>query len=231
MAAAVRASLLMTLMPEAGYGEILQSLFGDLALLPWQAEFAPPTETVLGTWRDAAGPEPVLRLQDMVLAASDGEHEDHDYRAIEIGDLRLGSIDGPVTRIPDTPGNRAESGSAGTSDDSAPYPQLRHLPVTDASTRGMLAVVTGPTGGDKAAAEQALLDRALAEYAYVFTKSRLWVMDRNFPGTARIARMITVTHVLIRLKSDIRITKIWDFLPDGSYMADIGGKDGKSGCA
>ena len=67
----------------------------------------------------------------------------------------------------------------------------------------MLAVVTGPSGGDKAAAEQALLDRALTEFAWVFTKSRLWVMDRNFPGVARISRMIKVTHVLIRLKSDI----------------------------
>ena len=102
--------------------------------------------------------------------------------------------------------------------------RLRDLPVTDASTRGMLAVVTGPSGGDKAAAEQALLDRALTEYSWVFTKSRLWVLDRNFPGVARIARMITVTHVLIRLKSDIRLTKIGGFLPDGSYMADIGGK-------
>ncbi len=35
-----------------------------------------------------------------------------------------------------------------------------------------------------------------------------------------------VTHVLIRLKSDITVTKTGDFLPDGSYMADIG-KDGK----
>ena len=227
MAAALRAALLMTLTPEAGYGEILQSLFGDLALLPWQAGFAVPTETVLGTWRDAAGPEPLLRLQDIVLAASDAEHQEYDYRAIEIGDLRLGSVDGSVTRMPDTPGNRAEFGSAGTADDSAPYPQLRDLPVTDASTRGLLAVVTGPSGGDKAAAEQALLDRALAEYAYVFTKSRLWVMDRNFPGVARIARMITVTHVLIRLKSDITVTKLGGFLPDGSYLADIRGKDGK----
>jgi hypothetical protein len=229
MAAAVRASLLMTLMPEAGYGEILSALFGDLALLPWQAEFAPPTDTVLATWRYAAGPEPLLRLrlQDMVLAAVDAEHEDRDYRAIEIGDLRLGSIDGSVTRMPDTPANRAEFGSAGTSDDSAPYPQLRDLLVSDASSRGTLGVVTGPSGGDKAAAEQALLDRALTGYSWVFTKSRLWVMDRNFPGTARIARMIMVTHVLIRLKSDIRITNTGDFLPDGSYMADIGGKDGK----
>ena len=39
--------------------------------------------------------------------------------------------------------------------------------------------------------------------------------------------MITVTHVLIRLKSDITVTRIGGFLPDGSYLADIGGKDGK----
>ncbi len=75
MAAALRAVLLMTLMPEAGYGEILAALLGDLALLPWQSESAVPTGTVLGTWRDAAGPEPVLRLRDMVLAASGAEHQ------------------------------------------------------------------------------------------------------------------------------------------------------------
>jgi hypothetical protein len=227
MAAALRAVLLMTLMPAAGYGEILSALFGDLALLPWHVPFAVPTDTVLATWRDAAGPEPVLRLQDMVLAASDAEHQEHDYGAIEIGDLHLGSIDGSVTRMPDTAGNRAEFGSAGTADDSAPYPQLRGLPVTDASTRAMLAVVTGPSGGDKAAAEQALLDRALAEYRWVFTKRRLFVMDRNFPGVPRIESLVKITHVLIRLKSDITVTKIGGFLPDGSYLADIGGKDAK----
>ncbi len=129
--------------------------------------------------------------------------------------------------MPDTPANRAEFGSAGTADASAPYPQLRDLLVSDASSRGTLGVVTGPSGGDKAAAEQALLDQALTGCAQVFTRSRLFVMDRNFPGTARIARMITVTHVLIRLKSDIRVTRTGDFLPDRSYMADIGGKDGK----
>ena len=91
----------------------------------------------------------------------------------------------------------------------------------------MLAVVTGPSGGDKATAEQALLDRALTEFAWVFTKSRLFVMDRNFPGTARIKRLVKVTHVLIRLKSDITVTKIGAFLPDGSYLADIGGGDQK----
>jgi hypothetical protein len=227
MASAVRAVLLMGLMPDACYGEILSALFGDLALLPWHVPFAVPTDTVLASWRHAAGPEPLLRLRDMVLAASDAEHDDHEWRAVQVGDLALGSVDGSVTRMPDTPANRAGFGSAGTCDDSAPYPQLRDLPVTDASTRAMLAVVTGPSGGDKAAAEQALLDRALTEFAWVFTKKRLFVMDRNFPGIARIRRMIQVTHVLIRLKSDITVTKAGDFLPDGSYMADIGGKDQK----
>ena len=227
MAAALRAVMLMALMPEAGYGEILAALFGDLPLVPWHVPFAVPTETVLATWRDAVGPEPVLHLQDMVLGASAAEHEEHDYRAISIGDLHLGSIDGSVTRMPDTPANRAEFGSAGTSDDSAPYPQLRDLLVSDASTRGTLGIVTGPSGGDKAEAEQALLDRALLEYAWVFTWRRLWVLDRNFPGVARIKRLTAVTHVLVRLKSDITITRIGDFLPDGSYMADVGGKDGK----
>jgi len=43
------AALLMTLMPEADYGEVLQALFGDLALLPWHVPFAVPTDTVLAT--------------------------------------------------------------------------------------------------------------------------------------------------------------------------------------
>lgn len=104
MAAALRAVLLMGLMPDAGYGEILAALFGDLALVPWHVPFAVPAGTVLATWRDAAGPEPALLLQDMVLKASGAEHQDHDYRAIQAGDLHLGSIDGSVTRMPGTPG-------------------------------------------------------------------------------------------------------------------------------
>ena len=61
----------------------------------------------------------------------------------------------------------------------------------------------------------------------MFTKDRLFVMDRNFPGVSRISRLVQVTHVLIRVKSGITVTRTGDFLPDGSYMAGIGGQDNR----
>ncbi len=44
------------------------------------------------------------------------------------------------------PANRASFGLAGTANDSPPFPALRSLPVTDASTRATLAVSPGPAG-------------------------------------------------------------------------------------
>jgi hypothetical protein len=62
-----------------------------------------------------------------------GVYRDHDYRAVRVGasghELHLGSIDGSVTRVPDTCANREAFGSTGTADDSAPTPATSgHLP-------------------------------------------------------------------------------------------------------
>jgi hypothetical protein len=94
-------------------------------------------------------------------------------------------------------------------------------------------VVSGPAGGDKAGgdkpgtkgeAEQALLDRMLAEQPQVFTPHRLWIMDRNFPGVPRIkALLATGSHVLVRVKSDIRLPRISPFAADGSYLTRLSG--------
>jgi hypothetical protein len=221
VAVTLRATLLMALMPDADYAEILAALFGDLALVPWHRPGAVPTGPVLGTWREAAGPEPLRRLQEITLAGSRRRHREHDWRAFRVGDLHLKSLDGTVTRTPDTPENRAAFGTA-TGDDG-PYPQVRALLATDASTRGTLAVAWGPSGGDKAEAEQLLLDRVITECAVIFAMGQLWVMDRNFPGVQRLKRLTALTHVLVRLKSDITIRRDGDFLPDGSYMARLRG--------
>jgi len=229
-ALSVRHTLLMTLMPGADYTEVTAALAGDLAAVPWQRPYQLPTATVICTWREAVGPEPLERLRGLMLAGIDDEHRERDYRAVTAADLDVCSIDGSLTRVPDTPANREAFGSAGTADDSSPYPQVRELRLSHASTRATLGVVTGPSGAaaggsrDKGEAEQVLLDRALKDCPHLFTPQRLWVMDRNFPGVPRIARMLaTGTHVLIRVKDGITLKRAGEFLPDGSYLAVISG--------
>ena len=161
-----------------------------------------------------------------MLRASWREHEDRDWRAVIIGrnrPLKAGAVDGTLIRVPDTQANRAVYGSVGTGDDSSPFPQLRGLPMTDASTRGLLGMPHGPAGTDKAAAEQKLLDTAMREFPHLFAMDRIWIMDRNYPGAARIARLTARTHVLIRLKSDIPLKRISGILADGSYLAELFG--------
>ena len=68
-----------------------------------------------------------------------------------------------------------------------------------------------------------LLDTAMREYPHLFTMDRIWLMDRNYHGAARIARLMARTHVLIRLKSDIPLKRISEILADGSYLAELSG--------
>jgi Transposase DDE domain len=227
VACTIRAVLLMTVMPDADSREVLTTLLGELTAVPWRRVHAVPSGTVLSTWRAAIGEAPLQRLQREVLDAVIGEHRDPDLPRVEVGGgLRLGAIDGTVTRMPDTRANRAAFGTAGAAE--AGYPQIRHLHVSDAVTRATLGVVCGPAGGDKAGtkgeAEQALLDRMLAEQPDTFGPDRLWIMDRNFPGVARITAMLaTGSHVLIRVKSDIRLPRIGPYAEDGSYLARLSG--------
>ncbi len=219
----IRAIVLMTLVPDADAREVIIALAGDLALVPWARAWRPASPRAFGDWRAALGPQPLEELQDIVLRASHAEHEVRDWRAVVIGRLKVSSADGTLVRVPDTPANRAAFGSTGTGDDSAPFPQVRALPLNDASTRGLLGMPHGPAGTDKAAAEQKLLDTALEQYPHLFAEDRIWLLDRNFPGTPRIARLIARTHVLIRLKSDIPLKRISPILGDGSYIAEISG--------
>jgi hypothetical protein len=222
----IRVLVLMTLMPDAGIRDVVIALAGDLTLVPWARAWAPASERALGDWRNALGPQPLEELQAITLQASWQEHEDRDWRAAAVGRTRLlkvSSLDGTLIRVPDTPANRAAFGSVGTGDDSAPFPQVRALPLNDASTRALLGMPHGPAGTDKAAAEQKLLDTAMRDYPHLFTRDRIWLMDRNYHGAARIARLIARTHVLIRMKSDIPLKRISPVLADGSYLAELSG--------
>ena len=63
----------------------------------------------------------------------------------------------------------------------------------------------------------------MARFPALFAPGWIWLMDRNYHGAPRIARMIERTHVLIRLKSDIPLRRTSEILPDGSYRAELSG--------
>ena len=105
-ALAIRLTLLMTLMPDADYAEVMAALLGDLPLVPWQRPYQVLIATVACTWREALGPRPLERLRDKVLAGIDAGHREHDWRAVLAGALEVCSIDGSLTRVPDSDANR-----------------------------------------------------------------------------------------------------------------------------
>ena len=178
----IRVILLMTLMPDAGLRDAVLALAGDLAMVPWARPWRAASERALGDWRNAVGPGPLEELLSVVLEASRREHEARGWREAAAGPLAVCSLDGTLVRVPDTPANREAFGSSGTSDDSAPFPQVRVLPLNDVPARGLLGMTHGPSGGGKgkAAGEQKLLDEAMEAYPHLFAKDRLWLMDQ--PG-------------------------------------------------
>jgi hypothetical protein len=84
----------MPLSPDADYAEVMATLLGDLAAVPWQRPYQAPTATVVSTWREAVGSAPLEQLRDRLLAAVGAEHREHDYRAVTVGHLDACSIDG-----------------------------------------------------------------------------------------------------------------------------------------
>jgi hypothetical protein len=223
----IRVIVLMTLMPGARIEDVIAALAGDLALVPWARPWRPASARAAADWRNALGPVPLEELRDLVLGSSWREHRDRGCPgAVTIGNRRpltAGSLDGTLLRVPDTPANRAFFGTVGTGDDSGPYPCLRALPLTCCSCRALFAMPHGPAGTGKAAAEQSLLDEAMDRFPVLSAPGWIWLMDRNYHGAPRIARMIQSTHVLIRLKSDIPLKRTSEILPDCSYRAELSG--------
>lgn len=70
-ALAIRFTLLMTLVPDADYPEVMDILLGDLVLVPWQRPYQVPTAAAACTWREAIGPAPLERLQGLLLDGID----------------------------------------------------------------------------------------------------------------------------------------------------------------
>jgi len=81
----------------------------------------------------------------------------------------------------------------------------------------------GPAGSDKTASEQRLLDAAMRDFPHVLAKDQVWLLDRLWHGVRRLRELAGLTHVLVRLKSDIALDMISGIYPGHSYLAETSG--------
>ena len=223
---AARCVLAMTLLPDASLREVVVTVAGQLAFVPWAKPWRAPGGEVLGRWRVRLGEGLFADLfwPAAAGAAAEPEHTspDADPRGW-LGGLLVCAVDGTQVRCPDTEENREAFGSSGTADDSAPYPQARAVLVSAASTRAVLAAaIDGSHTG-----EQTLIGRIVEDHPEVFTPGRLFLFDRNFLGGELVAKILAVgAHVLMRVKSDIALPNL-GWRPDGSYESYLRGPEGR----
>jgi hypothetical protein len=221
----IRLMLAMTLMPEAPYREALARLAGLLADIPFTREWHVPTEKVITDWRL---PVPASVMEDLFWQAAGPLIADDEPSAVLLAGMMVCAADGMLVNLADTPANRAMFGSTGTTDDSAPFPQLRIVALTARAGRAMLGAIPG----SGAAGEQTLLKR-LVRRRPDLVAGRVICFDRNFPGYDLITAILDAGgHVIARMKEGILLDfadgpgRGW--LPDGSRLSWLNAPSGKT---
>ena len=218
----IRLMLAMVLMPDASYGESLARLAGLLADVPFALEWHIPTAKVITEWRLLV---PADVAEALFWQAAGPLIADDEPSAVLLAGMVVCAADGMLVNLPDTPANRAMFGSAGTADDSSPFPQLRVVALTARAGRAVLGAILGGVG----AGEQTLLKRLARRRPELFA-GRVTCFDRNFPGHELITAILDAGgHVVARVKAGISLPLEpgGGWLPDGSRLTWLNAPSGK----
>jgi hypothetical protein len=209
----VRFVLALALWPEADYVEVMRRLVGDLPDLPWERDWQVPSSRVICDWRARV---PAVLFERLLWTVA-GALADQREPGLYVNGLLVCALDGLMVDLPDTPANRQRFGSAGSKDNTGPFPQLRAVIMVACRTRGALAAAVGPARRG----EQTLTRGLVKAHPDAFGPGRLIILDRNFPGYRLIEAIRTQgAHVLIRIKAGITLPVI-RAAPDGSYLTFI----------
>lgn len=209
----VRCVLAVTLMPDADWTEVQMRLAGLLARAPLARRWHP------------AGPGDLAQRRAQIPVAVFGELfwrvagpvDDGSGPGLTWRGLLVCATDGFLTRVPDTKANRAHFGSTGTSDDSAPFPQLQAQIVCVAGNRAALGAAWGPASDG----EQTLTWQLVDEHPEIFAAGRVIIFDRCWPGAELVAAIARLgAHVICRLKSGLDFP-IGDPCGDGSHATRL----------
>jgi hypothetical protein len=214
--------------PNCGYGFVLGKLVeglyhrrraqllleGTLDPAGWVAagqgrRWRPPNISSLARARARLGADPLHMLFDAVAGPTGAP----DAPGVFCVGLRVVSIDGSTSDVPDTAANAAFFGRPRSQTRDGAFPQVRWLAAAESGTGALLGATFGPyTVGEQTLARDLLA--ALGDGQLVLT-------DRNFLCHT-LARDVLATgaHILWRASASFSLTPI-QTLVDGTYLATL----------
>jgi hypothetical protein len=214
--------------PNCGYGRVMvklvdalyhrrrgeQLLVGVLDPHGWVRDAAgrrwrPPNISSLARARTRLGADPLHMLFDEVTGpvGADGA------AGVFCCGLRVVSVDGSTTDVPDSKENDEHFGRPSNAARAGAFPQVRWLAAAESGTGALVGATLGPyTVGEQTLARDLLP---------AFGAGMLVLADRNFLSHALARDMLaTGAHILWRASACFKLTPI-RVLADGSYLARL----------
>jgi hypothetical protein len=168
-----------------------------------------PNISSLSRARAKLGADPVRHLFEQVA----GPVAAPEAAGVWVCGLRVISMDGSTTDVPDTGDNRAVfSGPSNDKRDGA-FPQVRWVVAAESGTGALVEATIGPyTTGEQT---------MVADLLPAFTPQMLILADRNFLSHTLVRdTLATGAHILWRASASFALRPI-EVLPDGTYLAHL----------
>ena len=251
---AMRIVLAMTLMPDAGYPEVIRAVTGLLPRLPWSRRWQVPTCKVVTKWRRRLGTWP---LEQLSWRAAGPLVADGAPGPVMIAGRPLCAMDGFEVALPATPENLKVFSCTGVAKDARPgkekktakaknggkgkkkggegkeepaegaFPHLRCLLVTFFAGRAVLCAAADTTD----LGEQSLVARLVRERPGLFA-GRVFLTDRNFLGYELITAILDAGgHLIMRVRDGISLPLTENgWLPDGSRLSYLNEPERRRAC-
>jgi hypothetical protein len=171
----------------------------------------PPNISSLSRGRGKLGPAPVRFLFEQV-AGPIGDEQDP---GVSCCGLRVVSIDGSVSDVPDSKANDEHFGRPSNQTRDGAFTQVRWLAAAESGTGSLLGASMGPYRDSEQALARDLLEQGC------FGPGMLVLADRKFLSWA-LARefLATGAHILWRASASFTLKPV-KVLPDGTCLAEL----------
>jgi hypothetical protein len=201
-------TMAMCLFAEDDYTEVATKVTGSLSRWGcWDAGWSVPTASGITQARKRLGPKVLAEVFEQVAAPVATMLT----RGAWLRRWRLLAIDGFEVDLPDTPGNAAEFGYAGSGDNRSAFPKARVVALAECGTHAFLAAEVGAWSVGEKTLANGLYQRLRPD--------ELLTADRNFYSfTAWDLASRTGAGLLWRAPTGLGLPVV-KILPDGTYLS------------